>query len=385
MINAPEPKARVQSVDALRGAVMIIMALDHVRDFYHAAALSFSPENLSRTTPAIFFTRWITHFCAPTFMFTAGIGAFLWWQRGRTKGELSRFLWTRGLWLIVLEFTVVRLALYFNFDYTSIFLLVFWVLGGSMIALSALVWLPFRVLAAVSILVIASHNLLDSVKPSQFGAAAGLWNIIHQPGAFPFAGHLVLVGYPLVPWFAVMAAGFCFGPVISNRPWMIRIGAGLTIAFLVIRTANIYGDPQPWSGSVLSFLNCSKYPPSLDFLLMTLGPAILTMAWLERFRFGSANPLIVFGRVPLFFFIVHFYAIHWLAVLLAFLRYGRASFMFNPLPTMGGPRQLFPSDYGYDLWAVYLIWFGIVAFCYPLCAWFARVKQRRKNWWLSYI
>jgi len=362
---------------------MIVMALDHVRDFFSSAAQQFAPEDLTRTTSLLFFTRWITHFCAPTFMFTAGIGAYLWMGRGRSASDLSRFLWSRGLWLVLLELTVMRFAYAFSFSY-PVLLLVFWALGCSMVALGFLVRLPIRVLTVVSVLVILLHNTLDSVN------AGWLWLVLHRQGAFPVDGVLVITAYPLVPWIFVMATGFCFGPVWAMEParrrqWMLRFGAAMTLAFLAIRGVNAYGDPRHWSGSLLSFLNCTKYPPSLDFLLMTLGPALMVLSWFDRLRFSPANPLIVLGRVPFFYFVGHFYAIHILAVLMAWLRYGHAGFMFGPLPSMGGERASFPADYGYGLGGVYLVWIGIVLLFYPLCRWFAGVKERRRDWWLSYL
>lgn len=384
---------RLSSVDALRGMVMILMALDHIRDFFNSSAMYFLPDDLTRTTPALFFTRWITHFCAPTFMFTAGIGAFLWWKRGRTKLELSRFLWTRGLWLVVLEMTALRLA--FTFGAGPLLLTVLWALGWSMIILGFLVYLPIRLLAILSVVVIALHNLTDSVNASQFGQAAWLWNVLHQPGAVRVGGIFVMFAYPLVPWFAVMAAGYCFGEILlfdpeRRRRWMIRIGLAATIAFIIIRGLNIYGDPQPWSSKapgmiVLSFLKVTKYPPSLDFLLMTLGPAILLLALFERIPFSFRNPLIVFGRVPLFYFLIHLYVIHGLAVLFALLRYGHAGFMLTPLPSMGGSIKVYPPGFGYSLGTVYCVWLAVVVLMYPLCLWFADVKKRRRDWWLSYL
>jgi uncharacterized membrane protein len=399
MDSSTVPSSRLRAIDALRGAVMIIMALDHVRDFFHSGAMSFSPDDLTRTTPALFFTRWVTHFCAPVFMFVAGMGAFLWWQRNHHKGQLSRFLWTRGLWLLVLELTVMRLAYNFNFSFRfGILLLVLWALGSCMIAMAALIHLPVHLLAMLSVAVIALHNCLDGIKASQFGSGAWVWRLIHQVGPFPFAGSVFVVGYPLVPWIAVMAAGFCFGHVFllepsARRRIMRTIGFGMTTAFVVVREVNLYGDPVPWSPqrsgvfTVLSFLNCTKYPPSLEFLLMTLGPALLALAYFDQCRLKATNPLVVLGRAPLFYFIVHFYTIHALAVLMAWLRYGGASFtfMFNPLPSMGGPRQLFPADFGYDLWVVYAVWVLIVVSVYPLCRWFAKIKAGRHDWWLSYI
>jgi uncharacterized membrane protein len=392
--SGAHPKSRVGSVDALRGLVMIIMALDHVRDFFHAGAQSFQPDDLTRTTAALFFTRWITHICAPTFMFTAGLGAFLWLSRGHTTSQLSEFLWKRGLWLVLLELTALRLAMNFRFVPGVVLLSILWALGWSMVALGFLVRLPIRILAPLSVLVIALHNLADSVKASQFGATAWIWNVLHQPGVFQVDGVLALVAYPIGPWIFVMAAGYCFGPVMTldapkRRQWLIRIGLGLTLAFLVIRGINVYGDPARWSAqvpgmTVLSFLRCTKYPPSLDFLLMTLGPAILLLAWFDRVTLAKTNPLIVFGRVPLFYFIVHFFVIHGLEVLFAFFRYGEAGFALSLLPSIGMASP-YPAGYGYDLWAVYAVWIAVVVLLYPLCLWFARLKERRSDWWLSYL
>ena len=263
---------------------MIVMALDHTREYFHSGAFSFEPDDLTRTTAALFFTRWITHICAPVFMFTAGLGAFFWLRGGRTVSQLSQFLWKRGLWLVVLELTVLRFAMTFSLTQGVVLLTILWALGWSMVALGFLVRLPIRILAVLSIAVIALHNLADPVRASQFGAA-WIWNILHQPGVFRVGSVPVLAAYPLVPWIAVMALGFCFGPAVTldpseRRRWMVRIGLGMTFAFLVIRGINIYGDPNRWSAqipgmTVLSFLKCTKYPPSLDFLLMTLGPALL--------------------------------------------------------------------------------------------------------------
>ena len=374
---------------------MIVMALDHVRDFFHVGAMSFSPEDLSRTTAPLFLTRWITHFCAPVFMFTAGMSAFFWLSRGRTKRQLSRFLWTRGLWLVFLDLVVVRVGFNFSVSSGPVIPNILWALGWCMVILSVLIHLPIRVLAPLSIAVIALHNLADSVNAGQFGGFAWIWNVVHQQGMIPMGGMTVILAYPVVPWFAVMAAGFCFGPVFHLEPperrrWMVRIGVGLTIAFLAIRWINMYGDPQPWSTkfpgmTVLSFLRCTKYPPSLDFLLMTLGPALLLLAWFDGLAWKPSNPLIVFGRVPLFYFILHLYLAHLLAFPLALLRYGHAGFLFGPAPSMGGAADAYPAGYGYSLGAVYLLWILVVVLLYPVCLWFARLKERRRDWWLSYL
>jgi len=392
------PGTRLLSIDALRGLVMIIMALDHVRDFFHADAMAFSPTDLSRTTTVLFFTRWITHYCLPVFMFAAGMGVYL-YGRSHTRGQLSRFLWTRGLWFVALELTVMQFAYNFNFSWRFlILLLILWIFGICMLAMAALVYLPMRWLAALSVAVIVLHNCLDGFRAQQFGSAAWAWNLLHQPGVIPVAGKLVLVTYTFLPWIAVMAAGFCFGRVFQLEPEarrriMLRLGLAMTILFIALRAVNRYGDPAPWAHqkstlfTVLSFLNCTKYPGSLGFLLMTLGPELLMLAWFDRRTFKPDNPLVVFGRVPMFYFVLHFYLIHVLAVLAAWLRYGSSAsrFIFNPLPSMGGPRALFPANFGYSLWMVYGVWLLVLVLLYPLCRWFANVKSRRRDWWLSYL
>jgi uncharacterized membrane protein len=379
---------------------MIIMALDHVRDFFHRGAMSGSPTNLAATTPLLFLTRWVTHICAPVFMFTAGLGAYFYWiNGGRTTARLSCFLVTRGVWLIVLELTVMQLA--YNFDVSSrypIFLLVLWVLGACMIILAALVWLPIPILAIVSVATIVLHHLLDDINARSLGAYGPLWNLLHQIGAFPFAGRTFIAPYSLVPWFAVMALGFCFGalferPASARQRILLAAGTGATIAFGMVRAVNVYGDPAPWSVqqsltfTALSFLNTTKYPPSLSFVLMTLGPALLLLAWFDRQSFSRANPLIVFGRVPLFYFVLHFYLAHALAVFVAIGVYGsRAwSFMFQPVPSMGGPAQAFPAGFGYSLPVTYVMWLLVVVALYPMCRWYGAVKSRGRSRWLAYL
>jgi uncharacterized membrane protein len=392
--------ARLTSVDALRGAIMVIMALDHTRDFFHAGAMAFSPEDLARTTPLLFFTRWVTHICAPVFLFTAGIGAFLRLQRpGSTKGQLSRFLWTRGLWLVVIELTVMRLAM--NFSLATrypVLLLVLWALGISMIALAALIHLPRRALAIASLAVIALHNGLDGLQAQQFGAFSWLWQVLHQQGVFVVFGIPFVVAYPVLPCIALMAAGFAAGPIFLLEPQdrrrvLVRWGTAVIAGFVILRAINIYGDPAPWSVqptapfTVLSFFRTTKYPLSLDFVLMTIGPALLALTWLERRALPAGHPLVIFGRVPFFYYVTHFWILHAIASSFAWLRYGSTSlaFLFNPLPSMGGPRELFPADFGYPLWVTYAVWLSVVLLLYPLCKWFAGVKARRRDWWLSYL
>lgn len=393
------PAQRLTSVDALRGCVMVLMALDHTRDFIHAGAMVFSPEDLTRTTPVLFMTRWITHVCAPTFMLLAGAGAFLRLERSGSRGRLSRFLWTRGIWLVLLELTVMRLAMNFSFDRSNpLLILILCALGASMIALAGLVRVPERALLGLSVAVIALHNLLDGMQASSVGAFAWVWNVLHQPGVVVVRGMAVVVGYPLVPWFAVMAGGFCFGRLLLREPAarrraLIVLGSAMVAGFIVLRAVNVYGDPSPWSPqetttlTVLSFLRTTKYPPSLQFLLMTLGPAFLTLAWLDGREGAPHRALVAIGRVPLFFYVVHFWALHVVASLLAWIQYGSASFsfLFHPLPSMGGARELFPAGFGYPLWTAYVVWIAVVAAMYPLCRWFGAVKMRRREWWISYL
>lgn len=387
-----QTQRRLQSIDILRGAVMIIMALDHTRDFFHNAAGAFSPTDLARTTAVLFFTRWVTHFCAPVFMFTAGLGAFLWaYRRRQTKSQLSRYLWTRGLWLLLLEVTVVRFSLGFHFFKDPVLLLVFWSLGASMIFLSALVYLPVRILAPLSIAVIALHNLLDPVQSAQFGAAGWLWKILHERGVIITVFNIpFVVAYPIIPWPAIMAAGYCCGYLFLLEPrrrqaLLRQLGLGLTLAFTLIRAANIYGDPSRWVHqnstlfTFLSFLNTTKYPPSLDYILMTLGPALVVLGLLEKYRIqlSDANPLLVFGRVPLFYFVLHLFVLHVSAVLLA------ALFRHNPTALFDQPP--YPPEYGYSLGITYVVWLAAVAILYPLCRWFMQIKQRQRHWILSYL
>ena len=391
-------RPRLESIDVARGLIMVVMALDHVRDFFHHDALLFEPTDLSQTNAALFFTRWITHFCAPVFFFLAGTSAFLSFGRGKSQNDLARFLVSRGLWLMFLELTFVRcLGWQFNFNYHVTGLIVIWALGWSMILLAALVYLPRWLIGALAVALIGGHNLLDPIQPESFGTLGWLWKILHVPGAIqPFPRTTFVTGYPLVPWVAVMAAGYVFGTWFKlerreRRKRFLWLGLGLTATFIVVRAVNIYGDPTPWTAqgsaffTFLSFINCEKYPPSLLYLLMTLGPVIILLALLDRDLSAIWRPLIVFGRVPLFFYLLHLPLMHGMAVGLSYLKYGRADWLFlGPagIPVFGAA---YPPDYGYGLLGVYLIWILVVVILYPLCRWFARVKQERRSVWLSYL
>lgn len=381
----------MDSVDMLRGLVMVIMALDHTRGFF--SNVTFYPMDLSQTTPALFWTRWITHLCAPVFIFLAGTGAFLSTSRGKTPRELAWFLVTRGLWLVFLEITVVRcLGWTFNFDLRSVGAAVIWAIGWSMVVLAGLVFLRIELIAFIGVSMIAMHNAFDHVRPEAFGDFAWLWHILHQPGGKIewFPGSTLSVGYPLIPWIGVMAAGYAFGKLLlldveRRRRWIFRIGAAATLLFIVLRASNLYGDPNPWSEqksalfTFFSFVNCQKYPPSLLYLLMTLGPALMLLAAIDRPLPAALRPIIVFGRVPLFYYLLHLPVIHGLAVLFAFVRYGEAGWLYGTYST---PR---PQDYGYNLPVVYFLWVLVVVMLYPLCRWFADLKRRRREAWLSYF
>jgi uncharacterized membrane protein len=381
--------SRVDSIDAVRGAIMILMALDHTRDFFGIPGQN--PTNLASASAALFLTRWVTHFCAPVFFLLMGTGAFLSGQR-RSGGELSRLLLTRGAWLIVLDVVVLRCFAYqFNVDYRVTMLLVLWALGWALIALAAMVRLPIGVVAAIGGVVVAAHNLFDGVR-----SANPLWRILHAPGVvLDVSGHVVFVAYPLVPWIAVTALGFALGtaytwPPARRRTFLLRIGLALTLSFFLVRGLNVYGDPAPWRSqstavfTFLSFLNTTKYPPSLAFLLMTCGPALLALAWAEGRPMTWARPLLVFGRVPLFYFVLHFVLLHALAAVVCAVRYGSAHWMFES-PDLANYPFTPPPGWGFALPVVYLVWMGVVAATYPFCRWFAAVKAQRRTRWLSYL
>ena len=381
-------RARLESVDVVRGVIMILMALDHTRDFFGVPGVS--PTDVSRAGAALFFTRWITNICAPVFFLLTGTGAYL-ALRKQPVGELSRLLLTRGLWLIVVELVILRcLGYQFNLDYRVTMLLVLWALGWSMIALSALVHLPVAAVTTFGIVMIAGHNLFDGIRP-----ATALLAVLHGPGFVRNGPHVVFASYPLIPWVGVTAAGFGLGRIYQwgrdrRRAFLHRAGLLLTGAFVVLRGVDIYGDPSRWSrqssdaATVLSFLNTTKYPPSLLFLLMTLGPALLMLRAADRPMPRALRPALVFGRVPMFYYALHFPLIHLLATAVCYARYHDAHWMFES-PDLAHYPFSPPPEWGYRLPIVYAIWISVVLALYPVCRWFAGVKQRRRDAWLSYL
>lgn len=401
---------RILSVDVLRGLVMVIMALDHARDYF--TYLRFAPEDMAHTWGSLFFTRWITHFCAPLFFFLAGTGAYLAFSRGKTVNQISRFLLTRGLWLVVLEYTVVGFG--WAFTYPFGFGGTIWALGWSMVAMSLIVRLPIRWVAVFGVGMIALHNLTDRVMPEQLGRLGWLWTILHMqglvwviPGKFP-----LFIAYPLIPWIGVMAAGYALGAVMKLAPErrqkvVLLVGVAATILFLFLRGTNLYGNPPyhgqndfvyssdmdgPWhvqssvTMTVVSFLNVEKYPPSLQYLLMTVGPGLILLSFLDRRALsrglGAVGKFfLAYGRVPLFFYVLHIYLIHAMAGLAAWLFHQPAAWLFKGAIYMNP----IPEGYGHNLPFIYLMWvMAVLALYYP-CRWFAGVKARRKDWWLSYL
>jgi uncharacterized membrane protein len=377
---------RTRSIDALRGAVMVLMVLDHARDFF--TGFGTSPTDLTTTTVPLFLTRWITHYCAPTFVLLAGTAAYL-HSRKHGLHKTRRFLLTRGLWLVFLELTVVRFAWLPDPFYRASLLQVIWALGWSMVALSALSYLPVRGVPLVGALIAAGHNALDPIDHARLPASfEPVWNVLHSPTNLHFGTRSVYVAYPILPWIGVMALGFGLGqvfelPAAMRRRWLLGLGLGATLAFVVIRGLNGYGDPYPWSMqargpiyTLFSVLNCEKYPPSLAYLTMTLGPALLLLRALENTRGRVLAPLELVGRVPLFFYVAHLYILRVSAALVAALRFGTAA--FAPPPGHAGSPE-------YGLWAAYAAWACALAALYPLCRWYAAKKAHSRSPWLSYL
>jgi uncharacterized membrane protein len=387
--SVPGKRLRIESIDVVRGFIMILMAIDHTRDFFGPPGIN--PTDPATTTIPLFFTRWITHFCAPTFFLLTGTGAFLASRRKSTR-ELSQFLFTRGLWLIFLEIVVVRcFGWQFNFDYHVTILNVLWALGWAMIVLSGLVYRPTWAVAVFGLVLITCHNLFDSVESSNW-----LWTILHSPNfLLNRPGHIVLVAYALIPWAGVTAVGYTLGQIYSwpsnrRKRFLLPLGLGLMAAFCVLRAINHYGDPVPWSTqrsaafTALSFLNTTKYPPSLLFLLMTLGPTALLLWAVDAATPPWLYPALIFGKVPMFYYLLHIPLIHTLALIVCYARYGQVHWMFES-PGLGQFPVTPPPGWGYSLPFIYLIWAIVVVTLFPLCRWFAGVRQRRNNAWLSYF
>ena len=382
---------RLSSIDRLRGLVMVLMTLDHTRDFFSNA--HFSPTDLDKTSAALFLTRWITHFCAPVFVFLAGVSAFLWASRRGSGAPVSVFLLKRGLLLLMLTYAVEAWAWDFRHDFRHINGGVLWAIGWSMIGLAGLIKLPFGWIVSLGGLMIVSHNAFDWLKPADLGGFGPWWAVLHTGDEVKLADGWVLDPYyPLIPWIGVMAVGYGFGKWLSlsnmrTRGRLLALSFSLIAAFLLLRFSNLYGDPKPWhvfpdpAFTVLSFLNCHKYPPSLLYLLMTLGPALGILALFEGWPAHRVGFLRVYGRTPLFFYLIHLYLIHLLAVVVAMFDNGPVSAL---LGSVWSPDL--PTDYGYGLPVVYLLWMLVLLMLYPICRGFEALKAAKPHWsWLGYL
>ncbi len=388
--QSEKPK-RLASIDLLRGIVMIIMALDHVRDYFHNGAFLFNPEDLSQTNVPLFFTRWITHYCAPVFVLLAGVSANL-YGAPKSRKELSFFLLTRGLWLVLVELFIVSLFRTFNPYYTYQSLQVIWAIGISMIVLSAMIHANWYIILVTGIVLVAGHNLLDNIHLHNF-----FWALLHEKGYFTFGDLLVHVHYPLLPWIGLMLLGYCLGNVYARgyaperrKMMLLVIGLGAVALFILLRLGNLYGDPSDWSVqknpvfSMLSFLNVTKYPPSLLYVLMTIGPGLIFLAFAERPLNAWTARIAVFGRVPMFYYLAHILLIHVLACIGVVIQGHPLGDMVLNSSVQSKPAL---KGYGFDLPVVYGIWVLVLLILYPLCKWFDNYKRTHQSTrrWLSYL
>lgn len=396
---------RIDSIDILRGLVMVIMALDHVRDFFHRVVvegggeLATGPTDLATTTPALFFTRWITHFCAPIFVFLAGSSAYLLGLK-KTKRELSSFLIKRGVWLVIVEIVIITLGWTFNPFYNVIILQVIWAIGLSLIILGLLVFLPFRAIFITGFIIVFGHNILDYPAINAGLKETLLGDLLYFSNFSVYnldKDHFVFIVYSFVPWTGVMLLGYCFGKlykadvnVIRRKRILWQMGASLLLLFILLRVINKYGDPIPWSvqprGDIftfLSFVNVNKYPPSLDFLCITIGVGMVLLSVLEGIKNKATSFFRIYGRVPMFYYILHFYLIHLLVVIAFFVQ----GYSTGQIVTPNNPFLFRPSDFGFNLWGVYAVWIAVVLILYPFCKKYDRYKTNniRRKWWLSYV
>lgn len=390
---------RIDSIDVLRGIVMVIMAIDHVRDFVHVQAFTDDPLNVLTTTPLLYFTRWITHLCAPTFVFLSGLSIYLQSIR-KTKAELSSFLFKRGIWLIFVEICLITLAMTFNPFYNLLLLQVIWAIGISMVILGFLIRLPFKLILAIGLIIVLGHNLLDFPEAEPGFKAGFWWDLLHH-GSFaiyPINGdHFIAIMYPFVPWTGLMILGYCFGIFFTSKftsaqrqKILLTFGLFLLTFFIVLRAINVYGDPHPWTTQAdgfttfLSFINVHKYPPSLAYMSVMIGIAILALAFLENVQNKISNGFRVFGRTAFFYYILHFYFAHLIAMLLFFYQGHSMDDAINGLQKI--PFLFAIAGEGVGLGFVYLIWILLIAGLYPLCKWYDTYKTAHKDkWWLSYL
>lgn len=393
-----KPRNRIESIDLLRGIVMIIMAIDHVRDYFHFDAFLYSPVDLHQTSAALFITRWITHLCAPTFIFLAGVSAYFFAQK-KTLQETSFFLLTRGIWLVFLQLTLIRFAWNFDplFRYNSNTIIS--TIGICMIVLSGLIHFRIRTIFMIGLVMVVGHNLLDGISFKDGTAADVLWSFLHVQKSFDLGhGYAFTFLYPIIPWVGVMALGYCLGLLYSpdytstnRKQLLLELGMICLIVFVILRSSNVYGDPGPWNtqseigATLMSFFNLQKYPPSMLYLSVTLGISLLLLAAMEEKDLRRWKPVTLFGNVALFYYVAHVFLIHVLAVLAAVLTgHSWQSMIFPQSLTKGNP--MLNGNYGFDLWAVYLVWIIVVVLLYPVCVYWNSFKIRnKKKWWISYL
>ena len=392
MDNSAPLKQRIHSIDLLRGVVMVIMALDHSRNFFHYNGFAEDATDLSTTTPVLFFTRWITHFCAPVFIFLSGSSIFL--MRSNSVKEKSLFVFKRGLWLVLLSLTVVAFVWWFDVSFHYLALDVIWVIGICMILFAGLLFLPYRAILLFGLITVAFHNLLDATVFENGSVQTILWDLFHREGLVEITSQFsIFIVYPVMPWIGVMSLGFCLGKLFQDdfsparrKRILLFIGIGSVLLFIFLRALNNYGEAQQWSRypsttfSLISFINTTKYPPSLLYLLMTLGPSLIFLAFTETVTNKIAQFFIVFGRVPLFFYLLHLYLLHALALIATLFSFSWTETV-QSLVTMPD----FPTGYGFSLVTVYIVWIAAVFILYPFCRWYNNFKSTHKSWWLSYI
>ncbi|MBX2991825.1 MAG: DUF1624 domain-containing protein [Bacteroidetes bacterium] len=393
-MNSPA-KTRITSLDLLRGLVMIVMALDHTRDYIHAGAFVNDPLDLTTTSAILFFTRWVTHFCAPVFVFLAGTSVYLQGLR-KSREELSVFLFKRGLWLMFVELVIITFAWTFDISYHVFIMQVIWAIGVSMFLMGVLIRLPFTAILVSGLSIVFGHNVFDGIEASH----SGFWWDLMRNGSFAFheigGGRQLVIVYPFLPWLGVMMAGYCFGTLYApsfdparRKRWLRNLGIASILVFTAVRFLNVYGDPNPWTVqgnpwfTLLSFINTHKYPPSLLFLLITLGPSFLLLAVLEKSNNRITQAISVFGRVPFLYYVVHLYLLH--AIGMAFFLVRGHSFSEATPDIFGIPFRFVVAGEGYSLGITYLVWIAVVVALYPLCRWFSEYKKKNARWWLSYL
>jgi uncharacterized membrane protein len=385
---------RIQSIDFLRGLAMIIMALDHCRDFLHyGASIGERPLDLSTTTPFLFMTRWITHFCAPVFVFLSGTGIFLFSSKGKTKKQVAFFLFSRGLFLMLVEIFIIEPL--WDFNFTIIYLQVIWAIGLSMVMLSVLQFLPFKILLFTGLIIVFGHNLLDKIIIDSPFWKSAFWSIIHRRHDYLINDHLLfIVQYPFLPWLGLMILGYSTGKLYraeiksEYRKKILRLtGISAIVLFILIRLVNHYGDTHHWQVqktslfTFLDFINTSKYPPSLLFILITIGPALILLSFVENISGTVSKKILVFGKAPFFYYVLHVFLIHSIAWLTFFV----TGHSWSDLDFNHFREGSLPYGSGHPLWFVYVVWIAVVLILYFPCRWYSKYKATHKHWWLSYI